>query len=67
MDFIGTLQAFSAKIKKQKDNIQTQEATKTALIGALGYDIFEPAFVEPLQRSQVRISPTYLHRVSPPL
>lgn len=51
MDFIDKLQALSAKIKKQKDGIQTEEATKTAFvlpfIGALGYDIFEPTEVIP--------------------
>ena len=51
MDFIEKLQALSAKIKKQKDGIQTEEATKTAFvlpfIGTLGYDIFEPTEVIP--------------------
>ena len=51
MDFIDKLQALSAKIKKQKDGIQTEEATKTAFvlpfIGTLGYDIFEPTEVIP--------------------
>jgi hypothetical protein len=51
MDFIDKIQALSAKIRKQKDLIQTEEATKTAFIlpfiSALGYDIFDPAEVIP--------------------
>ncbi len=51
MDFIEQIQAISAKIRKQKDMIQTEEATKTAFvlpfIRALGYDIFDPTEVVP--------------------
>jgi hypothetical protein len=51
MDLIDKLQALSAKIKKQKDAIQTEEATKNAFvlpfIGALGYDVFDPEEVIP--------------------
>lgn len=51
MDLIDALQALSAKIRKQKDLIQTEEATKTAFvlpfIGALGYDIFDPTEIVP--------------------
>ena len=51
MDFIERLQALSAKIQKQKEMIQTEEATKNAFImpfiNALGYDIFDPTEVIP--------------------
>ena len=51
MDFIEKLQALSAKIQKQKDIIQTEEATKNAFVlpflSALGWDIFDPAEVVP--------------------
>ena len=51
MDLIDKLQALSAKIQKQRDLIQTEEATKNAFIllfiNALGYDIFDPAEVIP--------------------
>jgi len=51
MDFIEKLQALSAKIQKQKDIIQTEEATKNAFVlpflSALGWEIFDPAEVVP--------------------
>jgi len=51
MDFIEVLQTLSSKIQKQKDFIQTEEATKNAFImpfiNALGYDIFDPTEVVP--------------------
>lgn len=51
MDFIEQLQALSAKVQKQKDTIQTEEATKNAFIlpfiSALGYDVFDPCEVVP--------------------
>lgn len=51
MDFVEKLQALSAKIQKQKDIIQTEEATKNAFVlpflSALGWDIFDPAEVVP--------------------
>lgn len=51
MDFIEKLQALSAKILKQKDMIQTEEATKQAFvlpfISTLGYDISDPTDVVP--------------------
>lgn len=59
MDLIDKLQALSAKIKKQRDGIQTEEATKTAFIlpfiGALGYDVFEPTEVIPEFKADVGI------------
>ena len=51
MDFIEVLQTISSKISKQKNLIQTEEATKNAFvmpfIAALGYDVFDPAEVVP--------------------
>jgi hypothetical protein len=51
MDFIEVLQTISSKINKQKNLIQTEEATKNAFvmpfIAALGYDVFDPAEVVP--------------------
>jgi hypothetical protein len=51
MDFIEVLQNISSKIIKQKDLINTEEATKTAFvmpfISALGYDVFDPSEVVP--------------------
>jgi len=51
MDLIDSLKNLSAKISKQKDIIQTEEATKNAFIlpfiAALGYDIFDPSEVIP--------------------
>ena len=51
MDFIEKLQALSAKILKQKDIIQTEEATKNAFVlpflSALGWEIFDPTEVVP--------------------
>ena len=51
MDFIDSIRALGAKVKEQKDRIQTEEATKNAFImpfiQALGYDVFNPAEVVP--------------------
>src|SRR5690348_1075427 len=51
MDFIEVLQNLSSKILKQKNLIQTEEATKNAFImpfiSALGYDVFDPSEVIP--------------------
>lgn len=51
MDLIDQIQALSAKIRKQKEITQTEEATKTAFVlpflNALGYDIFDPSEVIP--------------------
>ncbi len=51
MDFIELLQNISSKISKQKDLINTEEATKNAFImpfiSALGYDVFDPTEVIP--------------------
>lgn len=46
MDFIDQLKQFSKRVEGLKDNIQTEEATKTAIImpffSMLGYDVFNP-------------------------
>ena len=51
MDFIEELRNLSAKIKNERDNIQTEEATKTAFvmpfINLLGYNVFNPTEVVP--------------------
>ena len=51
MDFIEKIQELSQRIPKQIDHIQTEEATKSALImpfiKALGYDVFNPLEVIP--------------------
>jgi hypothetical protein len=51
MDFIDKIRELSARISKQLDNIQTEEATKHALImpfiSALGYNVFDPTEVTP--------------------
>ncbi len=47
MDFIDQIKQFAKRVEQLKDTIQTEEATKTALImpffSMLGYDIFNPA------------------------
>lgn len=51
MDFIDNIRDLSARIKKQADGIQTEEATKNAFvmpfISALGYNVFDPTEVTP--------------------
>jgi hypothetical protein len=51
MDFIDQLQTLAAKVPKLCDVLQTEEATKNALvmpfINLLGYDIFDPTEVIP--------------------
>jgi len=51
VDLIDQLKALSSKIIKQKDLIQTEEATKNAFvmpfIAALGYNVFDPTEVTP--------------------
>jgi len=50
-DFIDRIREIAAKIPKQREQIQTEEATKTALvmpfINALGYNVFDPSEVVP--------------------
>jgi hypothetical protein len=51
MDFKDSIKQISDRIEKLKDNLQTEEATKNALImpflQALGYDVFNPLEVIP--------------------
>jgi hypothetical protein len=51
MDFKDVMGQLSDRTEKLKDNLQTEEATKTALImpfiQALGYDVFNPVEVIP--------------------
>lgn len=46
MDFIDQLKQFSKRVETLRDTIQTEEATKTAIImpffSMLGYDVFNP-------------------------
>ncbi len=46
MDFVDQLKQFSKRVETLKDTIQTEEATKTAIImpffAMLGYDVFNP-------------------------
>lgn len=51
MDFIDKIRELSGRIQKQLAHIQTEEATKNALImpfiSALGYNVFDPTEVTP--------------------
>ncbi|OUN20846.1 type I restriction endonuclease [Pseudoflavonifractor sp. An85] len=46
MDFIDRLKQFSKRVESMRDSLQTEEATKTAIImpffAMLGYDVFNP-------------------------
>ena len=51
MDFIDEVRALASRIPKQLQHLQTEEATKNALvmplINALGYNVFDPTEVVP--------------------
>lgn len=51
MDFIDQLRVLASRVASNKDNIQTEEATKNAmimpLIQTLGYNVFDPLEVTP--------------------
>ena len=51
MDFIDRIREISVRIPKQLEHIQTEEATKNALVmpflSALGYNVFDPTEVTP--------------------
>lgn len=51
MDFIDQLRVLSSRVAANKDNLQTEEATKNAmimpLIQILGYNVFDPLEVTP--------------------
>lgn len=59
MDFLDKIRELAARIPKQREFIQTEEATKNALImpfiAALGYDVFNPAEVTPELNADVGI------------
>lgn len=59
MDFIDRIQELAARIPKQLEHIQTEEATKNALIlpfiGALGYNVFDPTEVTPELNADVGV------------
>ncbi len=61
MDFIDRIQALAAQVPKQIEHIQTEEATKSALvmpfINALGYNVFDPSFQIALTHT---VKPTFL-------
>lgn len=51
MDFIDTVKALGERVGRLKDNVQTEEAAKSAFVmpflAALGYDVFNPLEVIP--------------------
>lgn len=59
MDFIDQLKQFSKRVDSLKDTIQTEEATKTAIImpffAMLGYDVFNPQEFVPEYTADVGI------------
>lgn len=59
MDFIDRINELAARIPKQLEHIQTEEATKSALvlpfIQALGYNVFDPTEVTPELNADVGI------------
>ena len=59
MDLIDRLRELSVRIPKQLEHIQTEEATKNALvmpfIAALGYNVFDPTEVTPELNADVGI------------
>jgi predicted type IV restriction endonuclease len=59
MDLIDRLRELSARIPKQLEHIQTEEATKNALvmpfIAALGYNVFDPTEVTPELHADVGV------------
>lgn len=59
MDFIDKIRELAARISKQLEHIQTEEATKNAMImpfiAALGYNVFDPTEVTPELNADVGI------------
>lgn len=59
MDFIDQLKQFSKRVESMKDTLQTEEATKTAIImpffAMLGYDVFNPREFVPEYTADVGI------------
>lgn len=59
MDFIDKIRELASRIQKQLPHIQTEEATKNALImpfiSALGYNVFDPTEVTPELHADVGV------------
>jgi hypothetical protein len=59
VDFIDRIRELAARVPKQLEHIQTEEATKNALvmrfIAALGYNVFDPTEVTPELNADVGI------------
>lgn len=59
MDFIDSLKQFSKRVESLKDNLSTEEATKTSIImpffSLLGYDVFNPEEFVPEYTADVGI------------
>lgn len=59
MDFIDQLKQFAKRVESMKDSIQTEEATKTAIVmpffSMLGYDVFNPLEFVPEYTADVGI------------
>ena len=59
MDFIDRIRDLANRVAKQRDIIQTEEATKNAMImpflSALGYDVFNPSEVTPELNADIGI------------
>ena len=59
MDFIDRIRELATRVPKQLDYIQTEEATKNALvmpfISALGYNVFDPTEVTPELNADVGV------------
>jgi predicted type IV restriction endonuclease len=59
MDFIDRIRELAARVPKQLEHIQTEEATKNALvmpfIAALGYNVFDPTEVTPELNADVGV------------
>lgn len=59
MDFMDELQALATRIDRQREHIQTEEATKTSFVlpflSALGYNVFDPTEVTPELNADIGI------------
>ena len=59
MDFIDEIKQFSKRVDSLKDNLPTEEATKTSLImpffSLLGYDVFNQQAMSPGEGQQVTV------------
>lgn len=63
MDFKDKIKQLGDRVENLKDNLQTEEATKMALIipfiSALGYDVFNPLEVLPEMNCDITEWRTY--------